>query len=110
MIRWKYDVLSALKEKGFTSYRLRADKIMGQRDIQRLRDNELVSWANVNKLCELLGCNVGDLLDYVPDTVEEATDDAFCNALYEEYKASQDKGEAVRLEDAMKVLEVNKDA
>ena len=54
--------------------------------------------------------NIVAILQAARDAITEAADDAFCHALYEQYKADPDKGKAVSLEDAMKVLEVNKDA
>lgn len=64
-IRFKIDVLQALKEKGYTSYRLRKEKIMGEATIQQLRNGELVSWENLSRICGLLQCQPGDLLEYV---------------------------------------------
>lgn len=50
--------------------------------------------------------NIAAILQAAKDAIAEAADDAFCNALYEEYKADPDKGEAVSLEDAAKLLGV----
>ena len=50
--------------------------------------------------------NIAAMLQAAKDAISEATDDAFCNALYEEYKADPDKGQAVSLEDAAKALGV----
>ena len=59
---YRIDVLAALKEKGFSSYRLRKEKIFGERVIQQLRNKEPVSWEVLGRLCSLLDCEVGDLL------------------------------------------------
>ena len=66
-LKYKIDVLEALKAKGFTSYRIRTDKIFGERQMQQLRSGEIVSHACIAKLCELLNCQPGDLLEYVPE-------------------------------------------
>lgn len=50
--------------------------------------------------------NIAAMLQAAKDAISEATDDAFCSALYEEYKADPDKGQAVSLEDAAKALGV----
>lgn len=65
-IKYKIDILTALKEKGFTSYRIRKEKIMGEATLQQLRQGELVSWENLSRICGLLECQPGDLLQYVP--------------------------------------------
>ena len=67
MIKYKIDVLHALKNAGFTTYRLRKDKILGEATIQKLRGFELVSWENINTICKLLSCQPGDILEYVKD-------------------------------------------
>ncbi len=67
MIKYKIDVLQALKNAGFTTYRLRKDKILGEATIQKLRGFELVSWENINTICKLLSCQPGDILEYVKD-------------------------------------------
>lgn len=64
---YKIDVLAALKEKGYSTYKLRKEKILAESVIQQLRDKELVSWSNVGKLCEMLECDVGDILEYKSD-------------------------------------------
>ena len=66
-IRLKGDILSMLKEKGYTSYRLRQEKLLGERAIQKLRCNELPSWNELNTICRLLDKQVGELVEYIPD-------------------------------------------
>lgn len=61
-LQYKIDVLSSLKEKGYSSYRLRKEKIFGERVIQQLRNKEPVSWEVLGRLCSLLGCDIGDIL------------------------------------------------
>lgn len=69
-IAYKVDVLALLKEKGYSSYRLRKEKIFGEKTIQALRVGDLVSFDVINKLCAMLNCDVGDILVYVPDEIE----------------------------------------
>ncbi len=66
-IIYKVDVLSELKNKGISAYKMRKDKIMGERTMQQLRDKQLVSWDTLTKVCEMLNCQPGDLVEYVPD-------------------------------------------
>lgn len=71
-IVYKVDILAELKNKGITSYKMRKDKIMGERTMQQLRDKQLVSWDTMTKICEMLDCQPGDLMEYVPDTTADA--------------------------------------
>lgn len=64
MIGYKFDILDALNKKGFTTYRLRKEKIIGERTIQQLRNSQLASWATIDTICRLLNCQPGDILEY----------------------------------------------
>lgn len=63
-IVYKIDVLKELKEKGYNTSRLRKDKIMGEATIQKIRENQLASWATIDTICRLLECDVGDVVEY----------------------------------------------
>lgn len=63
-VKYKIDILAALKEQGFTTYKLRTERLMGESTIQQLRKNELVSWANIARICDMLECQPGDILEY----------------------------------------------
>lgn len=66
-LKYKIDVLTALKEKGYSSYRLRKEKLLGERVIQQLRNGEPVSWEVITRLCLLLNCDIGDILTMEQD-------------------------------------------
>ncbi len=66
-IRYKFDVLAALKEKGYSSTRIRKERLMGQATLTQLRHGDLVSWMNIETICHLLQCQPGDLLEYVEE-------------------------------------------
>ena len=71
-IRYRLDVLEALKAAGWSTYRLgsKGEKIIGERTIQVLREGRPVSFEILARLCNLLHCQPGDLLEYVPDEDE----------------------------------------
>lgn len=64
-VKYKIDVLAALKEAGYSTYRMRKEKILGESVIQQLRKSELVSWTNMGTICALLKCQPGDIVEYV---------------------------------------------
>ena len=66
-LRYKIDIMEALKNSGYTSYKMRKDKIIGERQLQQIRNGEIVSNAMLNKLCELLNCQPGDIIEHVGD-------------------------------------------
>ena len=66
-IRYKIDIMAALKAKGYTSTKIREEKLIGQSYLQQIRHGELVSWKTLDTLCALLECQPADLVEYVED-------------------------------------------
>lgn len=64
-LKYKIDVLAALKEKGITTYQIRKDRLLSESTVQKLRAGVGVSWENIETLCRLLECQPGDLMEYV---------------------------------------------
>ena len=64
------NLVTALKQAGYNSTVIRQEKIMGQRELQKLRHNELVSWATIETICKLLQCQPGDILEYTEENKE----------------------------------------
>ena len=65
-MQYKVDVVALLKEKGYNTNKIRKEKIMGEAMLQKLRSGQMVSWATMETICELLKCQPGDLVEYVP--------------------------------------------
>ena len=68
-IVYKVDILASLKEAGFNTNRLRKEKILSEGVIQSLRENKYISLQNISKICELLECQPGDLIEYVKEDI-----------------------------------------
>lgn len=66
-IVYKIDVLSALKDAGFTTYKIRKNKLLSESTVQKLRGGIPISWENISTLCGLLKYQPGDLMKYVED-------------------------------------------
>lgn len=64
-VKYRLDILTALKGAGYSSTRIRNEKVMGQATLTQLRRGELVSWKNIETICRLLRCQPGDILEYV---------------------------------------------
>ncbi len=67
-IVYRMNVLEKLKESGYSTYRLRKEKLLAESTIQSIRDGNLVSWENMGRLCELLDCQLGDIAEYVKES------------------------------------------
>lgn len=66
-IKYKINVLSALKDEGYNTNRLRKEKLLSEGTIQLIREGKVVNAANLAKLCNLLDCQPGDILEYEED-------------------------------------------
>lgn len=68
LIRYKINLLLALKNVGYNTNRIRKEKIFTEAQLQQMRDNNLLTQKALNKVCTLLDCQPGDILEYIPDT------------------------------------------
>ena len=66
-LKYKIDILEALKDAGYSSTRLRKEKLMGESYMTQIRRGEMVSWKTIETICRLLDCQPGDLVEYAPD-------------------------------------------
>ncbi len=66
-LKFKIDILEALKLKGYTTYKLQQDKLLANSTIQKLRTGGQLSWTNIETICKLLNCQPGDIIEYVED-------------------------------------------
>ena len=64
-IRYKIDIMAELKKKGYSSTRLRTEKLLGESYMSQLRHGELVSWKALDTICALLECQPGDIIEFI---------------------------------------------
>lgn len=64
-----YDRLFDLLEKnGYNTTRIRNEHILGQATLYGLKNQTKgIDAKTINKLCRLLNCQPGDIMEYVPD-------------------------------------------
>ena len=74
-ITYKIDVLAALKAAGYSTYKLRKEKILAESTLQQFRNSDIVSNENLSRVCELLRCQPGDILEYVPEEAPPVPDE-----------------------------------
>ena len=67
MLRLKKDLLAELAAAGYTATVIRNEKIMGEAQRTKLRNGKLPSWMILDRICELLNCQPGDLIEWVKD-------------------------------------------
>ena len=68
MLKYKINVLETLKESGYNTTRLRKEQIVGESAIQSLRNGEMVGIKTLEKICDILDMQPGNIIKYVEDT------------------------------------------
>ena len=71
--QYKVNVMDKLKDKGYSSTRLRKEKLLGESYMSQLRRGDMVSWAALDTICTLLNCQPGDLIEHRHDTRVDKT-------------------------------------
>lgn len=60
-------LLNLMKQKGITTYTIRQNNIIGQATLTKIKNGGDINTGTIAKFCELLDCQPGDILEYVPD-------------------------------------------
>lgn len=76
MLKLKIDVIKALKEAGVTASSIKHTKAIPQGTLDKLRGWQAgaridVSTKSIDKVCTILKCQPGDILEWVPEAEEE---------------------------------------
>lgn len=67
-----YDkLLKKMDEQGITSYTIKKDNVIGQATFKKIKEGGDIDTRTISKLCKLLNCQPGDILEYVEDENEE---------------------------------------
>ena len=64
MLNYKIYVLEELKKKGYTTYKIRNEKIISERALQNIREKNPISWETLDKICTLLQCQPNDIIEH----------------------------------------------
>lgn len=68
MLRYKVNILEELKKAGYSTYRMRQEKVLSESTLQRIREgNTLVTLESIGVICDILHCQPGDLVEWVED-------------------------------------------
>ena len=67
MFKYKIDVLESLKDKGYNTYRIRSEKLLNESALQAFRTGKVVGIKALDSLCNLLDCQLSDIVEHVKD-------------------------------------------
>lgn len=70
---FKYDKLfELLKEKGITTYKIRQKNLISQAALTKMKNGDgNIDTRTLERLCSLLNCQPGDIMEYVEDDSAE---------------------------------------
>ena len=54
-----------MKQKGFSTYKLREQSGIDSKTIRRLKANENIETKTIDKLCSALNCRIEDIVEYI---------------------------------------------
>lgn len=64
----KYDkIWNIMKERGITQYDLYTYHNVNRSQLDRLRKNKNLEVSTIDKLCNILHCDVGDIMEHIDD-------------------------------------------
>ena len=73
MLKYKINIVSELKKAGYSTVRIRQEKIIGESTLQRIRSGHTsINLETLGIICDILQCQPGDLVEWVPDRQGEA--------------------------------------
>lgn len=61
-IKYRINILEELKAHGYNTNRLRKERLLSEGAIQSLRDGKPISWHSLERICNMLNCQPGDVL------------------------------------------------
>lgn len=68
MIKYKLDIVNALKDRGVNPGYIRENKIFSESTMTKFRKKDThITVDNIDIVCKLLNCQPGDIIEYIPD-------------------------------------------
>lgn len=71
MFAYKIDVIETLKESGYNSTRILRENILSQSAMQKIRNGEIVGIKTLDKLCEVLDMQPGNIIKWIENKPEK---------------------------------------
>ena len=76
MLRYKVDIMKELKDAGYNPGKIRREVLLSESTLSAIRRGVIVRPDSLDKLCSLLGCQPGMLIEWVPDKNDDGKKDA----------------------------------
>lgn len=68
MIKYRIDVIAALRERGITYYTCKKNKLLSYDTLKKLENHDTkINLQTLDVLCQLLELEVEDIIEYIED-------------------------------------------
>ena len=68
MIKYKIDIIQALKDNGYTTYKIRQENLFNESTLTKFRHgNTNITLTTIDNLCQLLKCDINDIIELSND-------------------------------------------
>ena len=67
MIKYKIDIMQALREHGYSRNYLLKNKFFGNATFINIKNGKPINFETLDRICDLLKCDVGDILEHTPN-------------------------------------------
>lgn len=71
MIKYKIDVIAELAKKGYTTTKIRRNRLISEATLTKIRRGEHINTTTLNAICIMLRCSPGDVIDVEPTDEEK---------------------------------------
>ena len=72
MFEFKMDIISLLRENGYTPARIRKEKLIGEKTIQDMKAGIVPGIKTLDTLCKILEMQPGNLIKYVEENTKNS--------------------------------------
>lgn len=69
--KYKIDVVQALYDRGFTSYKIKQNNLLSQGTLKKLKDGGNVTLATLDAVCCMLKLDIGDIIEIKPSDADK---------------------------------------
>lgn len=71
MFSYKIDILKELSNRGYTSTKIRKEKILSEATMQNIRKGKGITTDTINTICIILRCQPSDIIEITPTDEEK---------------------------------------
>lgn len=71
MYQYKIDIIKELSKRGYTTTKLRKNKIISEATLQNIRNNKSITLETINVICLLLRMQPNDIIEIIPTDQEK---------------------------------------